>query len=70
MQQISTKEYKTWNDWVGSVLLKLCKKMKFDHTNEGYMHNPESVLENEMHKLLWILRHKRTTLILPDNQTL
>ena len=24
--------------------------MKFDHTNKCYAHNPESVLENEMHK--------------------
>ena len=27
--------------------------MKFDHTNKGYMHNLESVLENETHKHLW-----------------
>ena len=26
---------------------------KFDHTNKCYMHNPESVQENEMHKFLW-----------------
>ena len=26
--------------------------MKFAHTNKRYMHNPESVLENEMHKVL------------------
>ena len=32
---------------------KLCKKLKFNHTNKWYMHNPESVLENGMHKLLW-----------------
>ena len=31
---------------------ELCKKLKFDHTNKRYMHNPESVLENETHKLL------------------
>ena len=34
-------------------LLELCKKLKFDHTNKSYMPNPESVLENETHKLLW-----------------
>ena len=28
-------------------------KFKFDHTNEWYMHNPESVLEKETNKLLW-----------------
>ena len=32
---------------------ELCKEYKFDHTNEWYIHNPESVLENETHKLLW-----------------
>ena len=29
-----------------------CKKLKFDYTNKWYMRNPESVLENETHKLL------------------
>ena len=38
MQQISTKRVK----------LELCKKFKFDHTN-----NLESVLENKIHKILW-----------------
>ena len=32
---------------------ELCKKLKFDHTSKCYMHYPESVLENETHKLLW-----------------
>ena len=32
---------------------ELCKKFKFAHTNKGYMHNPESAPENEMHKGLW-----------------
>ena len=32
---------------------ELWKKLKFDHTNKWYMHNPESVLEHETHKLLW-----------------
>ena len=41
-------------DWVGKVIhWELGKNLKFDHTNKWYMHNPESVLENEMHKLLW-----------------
>ena len=38
---------------VGKVInQELCNKLKFDHTNKWYMHNPESVLKNEMHKLL------------------
>ena len=32
---------------------ELCKKFKFDHTNKWYMHNLESILENETHKILW-----------------
>ena len=41
-------------DWVGKVIdWELCKKLKFDYTNKWYMHNPESVLKNEMHRLLW-----------------
>ena len=31
----------------------MCKKFKFDHTNKWYMHNLESLLENDSHKLLW-----------------
>ena len=27
--------------------------LKFDHTNKWYMQNPESVLENDTHKLHW-----------------
>ena len=30
---------------------ELCKKFKFDHTNEWYMHNTGSAQENETHKL-------------------
>ena len=32
---------------------ELYQKYKFDHTNIWYMHNLDSVLENEMHKILW-----------------
>ena len=39
------KEYKTRYNWMG--------KLKFDPTTKKYMHKPESVLENEMHKILW-----------------
>ena len=31
----------------------MCKRLKFDHTNKCYMHNPAPVLENDTHKLLW-----------------
>ena len=32
---------------------ELCKKFKFHRTKKWYMHNPESVPENETHKVLW-----------------
>ena len=52
--KLAQKEYMTRHDWVGKVIhWKLCKELTFDHTNKGYMHNPESVLENETHKFLW-----------------
>ena len=52
--KLAQKEYKTRHNWVNKLIhWELCKKFKFDHTNKWYMHNPGSVLENEMHKLLW-----------------
>ena len=32
---------------------ELCKKLKFGHTNDWYIHKQETVIENETHKLLW-----------------
>ena len=55
--KLALKEYKTRHDWVGKVIhLELCKKFIFDHANKWYMHKPESVLENDTHKLLWYKR--------------
>ena len=52
--KLATKEYKTRQDWVGTVIYwVMYEKSKFDHTNKWYMHNPGSVLENYTHKLLW-----------------
>ena len=54
MLQLAQKEFKTKHKWVGNVIhWVLCKKLKFDHSNKGYMHNSEYVLENETHKLPW-----------------
>ena len=35
------------------VNCELCKEFKFDHMKKRYMNNPESVLQNETHKILW-----------------
>ena len=34
------------------IYWELCKKLKFDHTNKWYMHNPESIPENETDRIL------------------
>ena len=47
------KEYKAKHEWVCKMIhWELCKKMKFDHTNERYIHNTESALKDETHKIL------------------
>ena len=52
--KLTQKEYNTRYGWVDKVIHReLCKKFQFDHMNKWYMYNPESVLENNMHKLLW-----------------
>ena len=41
------QEYKTRHDWVDKVIhWEMRKKLKFDHTNKWYMHNPASISEN------------------------
>ena len=48
MQQISAKILKLDPTWWGKVIhCKSCKELRFDHMNKCYMHNLESVLENE-----------------------
>ena len=51
--KLAQKEYKTKKDWVSKVIQwELRKVFKFDHTNKWYIHNPESILENETHEIL------------------
>ena len=58
MQQISKNKYKTTHDWVRKMILwEFCKKLKFDFANKWFMHNPESIQENETHKLLFLRRN-------------
>ena len=70
MQQIKAKKYETRHDWVGKVIHReLCKKFKFDHINKWFM-NAESVLENEMQKLLKNFEIPMDHLILTRQQDL
>ena len=63
--KLAQKEYKTRHDWVAKVIhWELCKQFKFNLTNKWYMHNPDPVLENELHKLLWVFEIQTNHLIL------
>ena len=51
--EFAQRDYKARYVLVGKVIYwELCKKLKFDHTTNWYMHKPESILENETHKIL------------------
>ena len=51
--KLAQKEYKSKHDWLEKVIdRKLCKKLKFNHTDKWYLHKPDSILEYEMHKNL------------------
>ena len=59
------QEYKAKHDWVGKVIpWEMCRKFKFDDTSKWYMHNPEPVLENDSHELLWDFNIQTDHLIL------
>ena len=68
--KLAQKEYKIRHDWV------MCKKLKFDHANKWYKHNPASIFENGTHKLLWdfdiktdhLISARRPDLIIINNQ--
>ena len=52
--KLSQKDYKTRHDSVGNMIHgELRKKLKSNHMNTWYMHNPESVQENETRKIRW-----------------
>ena len=52
--KLAQKQYMTRHNWVDKVIhWELCKRLKFNHTNKSYMHNPASLLENDTHKHLW-----------------
>ena len=53
MYKLVKEKCKTKHVWVGKFIHReSCKKFEFDHMNKWCMHNKESVLENETHKLL------------------
>ena len=51
--KFAQKGYKTIHDWVAKVIdWEMFKKLRFVHKSKRYMHNPESLLENETLKIL------------------
>ena len=82
--KLAKKEYKTSCDLVKIVIhWELCNSFNFHHMNQRYMHNPESMMHNEMHNILWSFKietdhlisarctdlTKENLLILPSLQT-
>ena len=64
INELAQKEYKTKRDRVGKVIHReLFKKFKFVYTNKWYVHNSESVQENETHKIHWDFERQRDPLI-------
>ena len=50
--KLAQKEYKNRHNWVGKVIHKeFSQKFKIDQMNKWYMHNLESILKNETHKV-------------------
>ena len=51
---LAHKEYKTRHNWEGKVIhWEMYMKLKFDHTNKWYKHNPGFVHVNDTLRLLW-----------------
>ena len=52
MQQTSTERVQglIMTGWEKVILWELCKGLEFDLINKWYMHKPESILENDIHK--------------------
>ena len=52
--KLAKKEYKTRYNWVGKLIYEeSCMRLKFNQTNIWCKHKPESILENEIHNILW-----------------
>ena len=75
--KLELRENTSKYNWVGKVIhLELCKKFKFDQADKHYMHNLESVLENDIYKILWDfeiqtdhqISVRRTDLVIEDEK--
>ena len=63
--KLTQRGYKSRLDWVEKVIhWELCRKFKFDLANKWYIHDLESIQENETHKILGNFKIPRDHLIL------
>ena len=68
--KLAQKEYKSRHDWVRKMIhWELCKRLKFNHNSKWYIHEPESVQENEMPKFSGTLKYKQITQFRPHHET-
>ena len=70
-------QYKARHDNVGcKIHRELCRKYNLEHANKWYEHQPQRMLENSRHKLLWDfniqcdheIEHRRPDLIIVDKE--
>ena len=60
--KLAQREYKARHDRVGKVIhWEMCKKLKFNHTNKWYRHNPVPVREMPRINSFGTLTYKRIT---------
>ena len=51
---VTSRKIKSLLSWKKKVIFwELCKKFKFDYAILWHMRKPESIQENEMHKIIW-----------------
>ena len=77
IMKISAKEFKPRHDWMGKVIhWELGKKLKFDPMDKWYLHNQESIQDNETHKIFWdfeiqtdhLISTRRPDLVIVNNK--
>ena len=75
--KLAQKEYKRRHDNLGkTVHCKLARKSNFEAGDKWYEHEPESILENKDHKILWdfsiqtdhVIEARRQDLVVVDKK--
>ena len=67
--KLAQKECKTRHNWVSKVIhWVMCKKFKFDHANNWYMHNPASILVYDTQTPMGLWRADGLPILDPKNR--